>query len=63
MPVISEFSPPITPPIAIGFSASQIMSIESSSNLSFPSRVVNLCPASALRTTILPWDNLSKSKP
>ena len=49
---ISLPSPPITPATADGFSASQIMSIVSSSFLSCPSSVFIVSPGFAFLTTI-----------
>ena len=51
--VIMEFSPPMMPAMPTDFSASQIISMRSSSSCSWPSRVTNFSPCSALRTIIL----------
>ena len=51
--VTMEFSPPMIPAIPISFSPSQIISTLLSRVLSCPSRVVNLSPSFARRTTIL----------
>ena len=51
---ISEFSPPMTPARATGFSASAMTSMLGVSLRLAPSRVMSLSPASARRTTILP---------
>ena len=56
---IPEYSPPITPATAIGFSLSQIASISGVSSCSTPSSVVIFSPARAFLTTIsLPLTNL-----
>ena len=56
---ISEFSPPMTPAIAMLLSASLIMSMSSSIFLSVSSRVVKTSPGAALSTMILlPWTSL-----
>ena len=52
--LMPEYSPPMTPATAEGFSVSQITSMSGESLCSVPSRVVMLSPSRALRTTILP---------
>jgi len=59
---ISEFSPPMTPAIATGFSPSQIISISGSRRRSFPSRVIKVSFSWAVRTTIRFSARRSKSK-
>ena len=51
--VIIEFSPPMIPAIATGFSPSQIRSVCASRVLSCPSSVTNFSPSVAVLTTIL----------
>ena len=50
---ISLPSPPITPATALGFSASQMRSIDSSRSRSLPSSVRIFSPGRASRTTIV----------
>ena len=59
---ISEFNPPMTPAMATGLAASQIMRVSLSRARSSSSKVTKVSPLVARFTTISPPSRRSKSK-